>query len=111
MAFLGGLLGSGLGSYEQPGTGLLGKLGTNLRGENPLFNMTLAYLSQLGPSGAYTNPLQRLGRAGLMASEANQNALQNELIRKKLAESATQTKQQQTLVDLVQSGAVTPPEG
>src|SRR5262245_16870952 len=90
MAFLGGLLGSGLGTYEQPGTGLLGRLGTNLRGDNPLFNLTMAYLAQLGPSTTPVNPLQRLGRAGLAASEANQNALQNELVREKIKESKTE---------------------
>lgn len=94
MAYLGGLLGN-IGQYNSFGENLRG----NLRGDNPMFNLTMGLLAQLAPSTEPRNPLANIGRAGLYASQANQQAMQNQLIREKLEESKASKASQAAVRD------------
>lgn len=104
----GGLLGAV--PPQQP-TGLLGRFGTALGGGNPLFNLALGYLAQVGPErGAQrTSAAQRFGRAAAYASEAQQQAVQNELIRAKLLEQQKALAREEKLTTLL--GDTEPPPG
>src|SRR5262245_25264664 len=74
------------------GGGLLG--GGGFTGFSPLTNFGLGLLAQSGPSLTPQSPWAAIGRAGQYASEAQQQAIQNELIRQTMSENVAQTKAQ-----------------
>jgi hypothetical protein len=86
-----------------------GLLGSAL--SNPLFNFGVGLLSQVGPSREPQSGLANIGKALTYASQAQQEAAKNALVRAKLAENAKQVAAQGQLRQLIESGGWTPPEG
>src|SRR5262245_511246 len=84
--------------------GLLGNL-------SPLTQFGFGLLAQSGPSLTPQSPWQAIGRAGMYMSEAQQQQMQNELIRQKLLESQRETQGQTALAEAVASGALPLPSG
>jgi hypothetical protein len=81
-----------------------GLLGNAL--SNPLFNFGVGLLSQTGPSLTPQSPFRSIGLGLQYASQAQQEAEKNRLIRAKLAESAQQQAAQAKLENLAKTGAL-----
>jgi hypothetical protein len=92
------------------GTGDGGLLG-GFQGFSPLTNFGLGLLSQSGPSLTPQSPWQAFGRAAQYTTEAQQQAMQNALYRQKLGESAREAAGQKALMEAIDAGKITLPEG
>jgi hypothetical protein len=78
-----------------------GLLGGGFLGFSPLTNFGLGLLAQSGPSLTPQSPWSAIGRAGQYASAAQQQAMENQLYREKLAEVQRARESETALVNAI----------